>query len=640
MRKALHTLIEKSDQAGKGFNKYDLSFAEDLASQDTWTDKQEYALYSILQSYQGQLEEEGIELEDRDPEAKITYDKYNDRFEVYLNSDLPRFHDIKDTLKDLVDPEWEDDKSCWYVPREQKDGLKKLGKKYVVSYVKQKRISYTEPDGFDGELRTYQKQAIEHIIDNGNTLIADQMGLGKTVESLCAVEEFKGYPCVIVMPSFVKHKWKDEINKFLPDRTCYLFEGQEGNKLDDDHDFYLINYYILHHRVKELQTIDPNCIVVDEAHYIKNPQAKRTKALLSLARSASTTLKLALTGTPVVSNPEELTTVLQFLDKLELFGGKNQFLEDYCDSTYVIRIQCKGSDYKNLKKAVSKAGARWDDNKKAYVLEDTDKVNYLWKSMASAGVANFKSKITTYYDNEGAKNKDALHTDLERNVMVRRTKEDVWDQVPEKSRQRLSIPVDGYEEKVAEVDKEYDWKIAGLAELRQWVAEQKLSEVYEFVDNTNEKIVIFAHHQEIVEQVYQEFEDTAVKVYGDTSSDDKNERVNQFQNDEDTKVLVGNMKSAGIGVNLTAAYQILFVEFPYSPDVIEQCEDRAHARANDPHKVDVHYAYAPDTVDEKLLDILEDKREKVEKIIDGEISKQGFRENVREQLIQGVKDHE
>ena len=189
-----------------------------------------------------------------------------------------------------------------------------------------------EIPGLGGVLRPFQKAGVSYIRSHPASFLADEMGLGKTVQALAAVHDKSAYPALVVCPASLKLNWKREAEKWLPGKTVTVLDGKKAGESLTGNDVVVINYDIVKNRLTELKAIQWKSMILDESHYIKGEKTLRTKAVLELAKTcySSLKLKLALTGTPILNEPKELVPQLDFLDKLNSLGGKWRYLTRYC----------------------------------------------------------------------------------------------------------------------------------------------------------------------------------------------------------------------------------------------------------------------------------------------------------------------
>jgi len=175
-----------------------------------------------------------------------------------------------------------------------------------------------------GELAPFQWAGVRYALDARRTFIADEQGLGKTVEALAAIEADGAYPAVVVCPASLKLNWERETAKWLPHREVVVIEGRSA--VAPTGEITILNYEIVAAHRETLGRLKPRALIVDESHYVKNPQAKRTRAVRRLADAVRPDgLRLALSGTPVLNHAEELVSQLRVIGRLADFGSGAQF---------------------------------------------------------------------------------------------------------------------------------------------------------------------------------------------------------------------------------------------------------------------------------------------------------------------------
>jgi SWI/SNF-related matrix-associated actin-dependent regulator 1 of chromatin subfamily A len=429
------------------------------------------------------------------------------------------------------------------------------------------------PEGLD--YYPFQKAGIQYATEKfedgeDGVLIADEMGLGKTIQALGVINALDLETVVVVCPASLKQNWAREARTWLTgDLDVNVY--QEGAMSAD---VEIVNYALLSTRGEKLPEIinehGPELLVLDESHFIKNRKAKRTKA----AKKIKAERRLFLTGTPIKNRPIELwQQVSELTDEFDFWP----YAKTYC-------------------------GAK--------------KTRWGW-------------------DMDGATNLGELQERLRSSVMVRRQKEDVLTDLPEKMRQVIPLAQNGMGELVQEEQEAYkkhedqiadakrrkaqaevnddeeayqkaveDLKEARkvaferIAEIRKKIAVEKAGHVIQHVNSvleSEDKVVVFAHHKAVIEKLQDEFGDQAVSLTGDTPQKERQEVVDQFQDDPDTEVFIGSIHAAGTGITLTAASHVVFAEIDWTPSVNRQCEDRCHRIGQDDT---VHVQYL--VVDESL----------------------------------------
>ena len=176
-----------------------------------------------------------------------------------------------------------------------------------------------------GELHPFQRAGVRYALERRRTFIADEQGLGKTVQALATIEADEAFPTVVVCPASMKLMWERETQKWLPHRSVAVLEGRTDATWTEETreaDIVVLNYDILDWHSETLASLEPRALILDESHYVKNARAARTKAALELAdRLPEDALRLGLTGTPILNRAEELVSQLRVLGRLRDFGS-------------------------------------------------------------------------------------------------------------------------------------------------------------------------------------------------------------------------------------------------------------------------------------------------------------------------------
>lgn len=360
-------------------------------------------------------------------------------------------------------------------------------------------------------------------------------------------------PAIVICPASLKLNWERELSMWRPDLSVQVVKSSK-DKLSGQ-DVTIVNYDIL----DKLDLPVPTTLVVDEAHYCKNYKAKRTKLVTELIKQ-SERVRL-LTGTPIVNRPIELWTLLYSIKATKL--GYFEFGMRYC------------------------AGWRtpWDT-----------------------------------YDFSGSSRQDELVRLLEP-FMLRMTKEECID-LPEKAYRviELDLPVDQREKQFvqSQIFKPDSIPFEAISDIRKLNGQRKLGLSIEYIKNVLEhtqKVIVFAHHTEVIDGLMDALKDyQPVMVTGSVKNEDRNVAVNRFQNDLTCRVFVGNIKAAGVGLTLTAASEVVFVEAPWSPSDLEQAADRAH-RISQKSNVNIHLLAISGSIDALILHSVLSKMHVIDRVI-------------------------
>jgi len=427
-------------------------------------------------------------------------------------------------------------------------------------------------------LYPFQEESVAFIeARNGRALLGDEMGLGKTIQALAWLWLHpEKRPAVVVCPAHLKLNWAREARELFPNPESIqvLSGGEAGQSLHGK--VIVINYDILHRGwIERLLEINPQVLVVDEAHYCKSSKALRTKATKKLARRIPHVI--ALTGTPIVSRPIEGFNIVRMVEP-KLFTSFWNFAHRYCNA-----------------------------------------------------------KLTPFgWDLSGASNEAELNEILS-TIMIRRRKQDVLRELPDKTYSYVPIEI-GNRTEYQEAEESfisYVWKTKGpsaamkarsaeyltrIEMLKQLAAAGKMPQAIDWIKaflESNGKLVVFAVHKAAIEAIYKAFESVAVRVDGSTPTAAREEAVIRFQNDDRVRLFVGNIQAAGTGITLTAASSVAFVELPWTSGELSQAEDRCH-RIGQKSAVNVYYLLANDTIEERIAQLLDKKRTILSRILDGE----------------------
>jgi len=499
--------------------------------------------------------------------------------------------DLVEAVKGLTGRRWDTKRKVWVVPMSSADTAVTLAAFHDVEISDDTREALSDHiEGSDrrgmqseatdaefdipnlgGTLRPFQRAGVLYATNTRRCFIADQMGLGKTVQALASVLAENTFPTLVVCPASLKTNWEREARKWLPGKNVHIVDSKSGVK---NADIVIINYDILTKHEDALIALGFQALVFDESHYAKNPTAKRTQALKNIASAIPVEgMVLALTGTPVLNRPVELVSQLEIIDRIDEFGGSWNFRKRYCNA---------------------------------------NKTRFGW-------------------DFSGSANSEELNDLLRRTCYVRRNKSEVLKELPDKARYQVNVDLNGpamAAYRRAELDalsyfggsgQDSANTLSNITTLKRLAGEGKIEAACEwidtFLDSTDRKLVVFAHHVAVVDEIANRY--GGLRVAGKDSAEARQEAVDSFQNDPDARVIVLNMKAGGVGLTLTAASDVLFVEQGWTPAEHDQAEDRCHRIGQDDN-VSAWYLLADGTIDDDIYELIEAKRLIVDSVTDGE----------------------
>lgn len=435
--------------------------------------------------------------------------------------------------------------------------------------------------------REYQLEAVRFAEEsNFRCIIADEQGLGKTIESLVLfkLHPKKLLPAVLVVPTTVKRQWMTEIHRILGTGKEYLTQViQSGKeKAMPGFQFYIVTYDML--KKDDLFSYLPEgtikTIVIDECQRIKNHLSDRAKAVQRIGKV--TPFIIPMSGTPIKNNAGEYFTVLNLV-KPTLFPHYQKYIDNYCDSYN----------------------------------------------------SGFHTKVG------GLKDIERFHEDT-KDIIIRRTKAEVLKDLPSLERKFYHVELDrklnkAYASAMDELDEllysdesEFEKStnmIAIMSKLRHITGISKTSECIDFVTEyllSNErKIVIFTHHNDVMGMLDSQLSNWCAEggfekpliLHAGLDGNKRADLVTKFK-ETNARILIASTLAAGEGLNLQFCSDAILLERQWNPANEEQVEARFH-RFGQKNNVSVTYMLATGTIDEYFAELVEKKRSIVAAVMDG-----------------------
>ena len=440
----------------------------------------------------------------------------------------------------------------------------------------------------------YQRAGVQYALDARRCFIADDMGLGKTIQSIATVEAAGAYPVAVICPPSLVLNWKAEYAKWLPEKNVAVVTDRKSFPDKGTYDVVVLGWSNIAHWAEQVK--GHQALIADESHYAKSYDAQRTKAVVKVAKTVPADgLVLALTGTPVTNKPAEYAAQLEMLGRLKDFGGKMGFYRRYC--------------------------------------------------------AAFRDKWG-HWHLEGNSNLDELNEKLRSTCYVRRVKEQVLLDLPPVVQAPMLISgaagamteyrkaeaniVEWLVERAAQIAEELGVSVKSakvrarmaaesnehlvrMSVLRRLAARAKMEAINEWVEQVvgeGRKVVIAAHHREIVDELSHRF--GGLRIQGGQDVAEVEEHKARFMKEScaEAPVIVLSIQAAKTGHTLTSAQDVLFVELPWNWADVEQTYSRCH-RLGQKGSVTATYMLAAGTVDEEIYAMVQRKRSVVAAATDG-----------------------
>jgi SWI/SNF-related matrix-associated actin-dependent regulator 1 of chromatin subfamily A len=437
------------------------------------------------------------------------------------------------------------------------------------------------------KLYQHQEEGIKFLLSRNGSILADDMGLGKSIQSIIAALESGAKKILVVCPSSTKINWEREINVFC-DETA-IVDGKKWKEAK----FTIINFDILKnfHTLKDKKNLDAelnrelananfDLAIIDEAHYLKNNDSIRGKIMVELATKHNINKVWLLTGTPVANRPMDFFNLLKII--------KSPIAENW--KHYAVRY-CEGKQFfRTLKNGTKKQ---------------------IWLTDGASNLEELASKT--------------------KNIILRRLKTEVLDmpdkvvtpmyqQLDKKGWNEYNELWDEYVTKRILEEKKTNEEQKSLVELillRKFIAAQAIPYTIEMAENAIEmgrKVIIFTSFTEELEILQHHFGKIGVKHNGPMTTLQKQKSVDAFQQNAKVKVFIGNIKSAGVGITLTEGTVVIFNSFDWVPGSNEQAEDRAF-RIGQKNDVNVYYQLFDNTISTRMWEMLNNKKDVISTIM-------------------------
>lgn len=458
------------------------------------------------------------------------------------------------------------------------------------------------PSGINAQLRHYQEDGFQWLcfLDEfqWGGILADDMGLGKTLQIITFLKyilQKNKQSNLIIVPTSLLYNWQSEIEKFAPDLNIVFHYGSDRKKTSEyfnDYDIVFTTYGLMLSDIKLLKEHTFNYIILDESQAIKNVASKRYKA----AKLLKAHNRIALTGTPIENNTFDLFAQMSFLNP-GLLGTAASFKKEFATAIDKHRDADRAADLQKLIKP--------------FVLRRT------------------KEQVATELPD---KIEDILY------CQMGKSQQKVYDALKNEYRKKLA---DKMEEEG--LNKARFSVLEGLTKLRQVCdspdilpGEEKFTSDSAKIElllehikekTANHKILVFSQFVKMLKLIEKQLNSESISyeyLDGKSSTNERQQSVNHFQEDENCRVFLISIKAGGTGLNLTAADYVYLVDPWWNPAVENQAIDRCYRIGQD-KKVIAYRMICKDTVEDKIIEL-----QKKKKAIAGDIISTD--ENVLKQL--------
>lgn len=445
----------------------------------------------------------------------------------------------------------------------------------------------TVPETLKGSLRPYQEKGLRWLYTNTvkgfGTCIADDMGLGKTIQVISLILKLKEEnrikgQSLVVCPTTLLGNWVKELHGFAPSLNVSVYHGPD-RKLDEKADIIITTFAVLRIDIEEIKKKSWGLLVIDEAQNIKNPDTSQTLAVKSLKAE----FKIAMTGTPVENRLTELWSIFDFINKGYL-GSLREFQKRYAVPIEKFKQTNRAE---KLKLSISPFVLRRLKTDKSVISDLPEKVVldeycYLSKTQAALYESTLNSIMGQIAEAQGINRRGMIFK------LITALK------------QICNHPFQY--KKSGEMTKDVSGKC------------DKFISVLDGILQNKEKSVVFTQYKEmgkiLVPIVQNELSTTPLFFHGSLNTAQRETMLKQFQEDDESKIMILSLKAGGTGLNLTNATNVIHYDLWWNPAVEDQATDRTY-RIGQKNNVMVHRLITLGTFEEKIDEMIKKKKELV-----------------------------
>jgi SNF2 family DNA or RNA helicase len=563
--------------------------------------------------------------------------------------DLPEGSDVitiqsdfwrKEQCKSIAGARWDEDRRMWTVPLSWAACLMLRGvfggdlyigpglatwawstKTEVIDPLMELRdpTNFTTPG--DDRLYPYQRAGTAWLKLAKAAILADEMGTGKTVQTAMAMEEIgdDAFPVLIVCPNTMKHVWKRELEVWCPSakHITIVEGGAEAKKKAiaaaalEEHSVVIINYEYTWRVSRQagygqlaltrgektegpLNKVPFRTVVLDEAHKIKNPSAQQTRACWWLGRMPTVKYRFALTGTPVANRPDDLWSLLNFIDH-KAWPAKTRFVDRYCLQSW------------NGRGGMDIIGLNPDRQEEFHRVVDP----FMRRVTKEMVLTQLPPIIRERRDCEMTPKQKKAYKDMETQMFVELAEEEHLSATTVIARLTRLIQFSSAYATAREVNGEI---VVDLTD-----PSNKCDALEDLLEDLgDEPIVVFAMSKKLIMLAHDRLVKKGIEcrlITGGQSPMEREGNIQDFQNGK-ARVILATVAAGGVGVTLTRAKTAVFLQRSWSMVDNTQAEARVHRIGSEKHDVvTIIDLVAPGTIEERMQQVMAMKKERLEEIV-------------------------
>jgi SNF2 family DNA or RNA helicase/uncharacterized Zn finger protein len=437
------------------------------------------------------------------------------------------------------------------------------------------------PQTLQANLREYQQRGFEWNINNllngFGSILADDMGLGKTIQAICSIlylkeNDYIKNSVIVVVPTSLISNWESELDKFAPTLSYFSYYGSK--RVLQDADILISTYDIVRRDIEIFKKEKIDCLIIDEAQRIKNPDTALSKSIKALKAK----YKIALSGTPVENNLSELWSIFDFVLPKYLKSLKD-FTKNYARD---IEIDKNVQKIQKLKKITAPFMLR-------RLKTDKDIIDDLPPKIVIDEYATMTKEQASLYQN---------------------TVDETMKRFDEGDAKGLILKLIISLKQICNHPRNFDKTSPNSVELSGKT--KLLMNLLENIIIQDEKVLIFTQYVEmgemLMELIQKELFITPLYLKGSMSKKQRDEVIQKFQTDNRYKVFILSLKAGGVGLNLTVANHVIHYDLWFNPAVENQATDRAF-RIGQNKKVNVYRFITKNSFEQKIDKMIKAKQE-------------------------------
>jgi SNF2 family DNA or RNA helicase len=456
------------------------------------------------------------------------------------------------------------------------------------------------------ELMPHQARVIAATTRGHRTyLLADEPGLGKTAQALLAAQAANAYPLLVVVPNVVKANWAHEVGLWTPTRRATVVHG-DGEEVDAFADVVIVNYELLDRHVGWLGGLGFRGMVVDEAHLIKNKRSQRSRHVLALSEQVrqrtARPLLMALTGTPLINDIEDFRAIWQFLgwiDDKKPLGALMAALEETgltpADPGFYPAARASVIDMGIVRRRKADVVADIPARRVADLPVELD--DAAARSIRAAEEALTRRMVTQYESVLETRGEVAVAHEIDMDLVRRVAASELKD---------TSSKTKG--DNVFTMVRRIGQAKAGLA--ADYAAQ--------LAHNVG-KVVFFAKHIDVLDQAEETFAARGIEfasIRGDQTNKVREKNIAAFTEDPNVSIAVCSLLTAGVGLNLQVASNLVLAELSWTAAEQTQAIDRIH-RIGQADPVTAWRIIASQTIDSAIAELIDSKSALAARALDG-----------------------